>query len=88
MGRGKTVEEKALLKALDKGNVRLAILDVFAEEPQPASSSFWEHPYVIVTPHISAVTSPEEAVACFLETLENLENGKTVSNVVNVQNGY
>lgn len=85
MGRGKTVEEKALLKALDKGNVRLAILDVFAEEPQPASSSFWEHPHVIVTLHISAVTSPGEAVACFLETLEN---GKTVSNVVNVQSGY
>jgi D-2-hydroxyacid dehydrogenase (NADP+) len=88
VGRGKTVDEAALLAALGYKNVRLAILDVFEEEPLPASSFLWEHPCITVTPHISAVTSPEEGIACFMETLERVEKGQTLINAVDVKKGY
>ncbi|WP_110113558.1 D-2-hydroxyacid dehydrogenase [Bacillus sp. CGMCC 1.16541] len=88
VGRGGTVELEALRKALETGFVRQAVLDVFEEEPLPKDLWLWNHPNVAVTPHISAVTTPEEAVACFVDTLERIEKGQPLSNKVNVQRGY
>lgn len=88
VGRGATVDEKALLEALQKGNLCQAVLDVFSEEPLPDASPLWEHPNVIITPHISAITSPEEAVECFLETLANIEAGNALSNRVSIEKRY
>lgn len=51
--RGGTVDEKALLKALESGKVRAAAIDVFEKEP-PDDFSLIDHPNVIVTPHIGA----------------------------------
>ncbi|MFX3623571.1 MAG: D-2-hydroxyacid dehydrogenase [Ectobacillus sp.] len=88
VGRGKTVHEADLLEALEKKHLRLAILDVLAQEPLPEHSPLWNHPQVTITPHISAITSPEEAAACFLETLDNIEQGKRIANEVNIERGY
>ena len=87
-GRGATVDEDELLKAIDRGNVKRAILDVFSEEPLPKDSPFWEHDKVIVTPHISAVTTAEDAVECFLDTLDNVENDRPLDNKVDMEKGY
>lgn len=51
--RGGTVDEKALMKALESGKVRAAALDVFAKEP-PDEFTLVDHPNVIATPHIGA----------------------------------
>lgn len=51
--RGGTVDEKALIKALEAGKVRAAALDVFEKEP-PDDFSLIDHPNVITTPHIGA----------------------------------
>jgi D-3-phosphoglycerate dehydrogenase len=51
--RGGTVDEKALLKALESGKVRAAALDVFEKEP-PDEFTLVDHPNVIATPHIGA----------------------------------
>jgi glyoxylate/hydroxypyruvate reductase len=88
VGRGATVDEDALLQALDKKHLGFAILDVFSHEPLPEDHRFWSHPNIHITPHISAVTTPEEGVACFLETLKNLEENKPLKNIVNVKKGY
>ncbi len=88
VGRGATVNEEDLLKAFIFDNVRFAALDVFAKEPLPKDHPFWNHPKVIVTPHISAVTSPDEGVKCFIETLKNIEEGKSFANKVDVKKGY
>ena len=60
-GRGSLIDETALLARLDAGLLRFVLLDVFAEEPLPESHPFWNHPRVILTPHVAADTVPEEA---------------------------
>lgn len=88
VGRGASVDEESLLDALELGKLRLAVLDVFREEPLPNRSLLWSHPAIVVTPHISALTSLEDAVVCFLRTLENVEEGIRPDNVVDTDKGY
>jgi len=51
--RGGTIDEKALLRALESEKVRAAAMDVFEKEP-PEDFSLIDNPNVIVTPHIGA----------------------------------
>ncbi|MDR6537978.1 D-glycerate dehydrogenase [Variovorax soli] len=55
-GRGATVQEPALLDALDQGTLRAAGLDVFAVEPLPLDSPLRTHPRVTPLPHIGSAT--------------------------------
>jgi phosphogluconate 2-dehydrogenase len=55
-GRGATVDEAALLAALDSGHLRAAGLDVFAQEPLPQDSALRTHPRVTPLPHIGSAT--------------------------------
>jgi glyoxylate/hydroxypyruvate reductase len=88
VGRGAAVNEEDLLKAIIFEHVRFAVLDVFAQEPLPVNHPFWDHPKVLLTPHISAVTTPEEGVECFIETLKRIEEGTSLVNKVDVKKGY
>ncbi len=51
-GRGQTVDEPALVAALRERRIAGAGLDVFAAEPLPADSPFWDLPNVFITPHL------------------------------------
>ncbi|KQT13373.1 D-glycerate dehydrogenase [Ramlibacter sp. Leaf400] len=55
-GRGATVQEDALLQALDSGRLRAAGLDVFCTEPLPQDSPLMGHPRVTALPHIGSAT--------------------------------
>lgn len=55
IGRGALVDEAALLRALDAGQLGRAALDVTATEPLPADDPLWSHPSVVLTPHGSAL---------------------------------
>ncbi|MFC5448655.1 D-2-hydroxyacid dehydrogenase [Paenibacillus aestuarii] len=89
VGRGASVDDAALLQAIDQGQVRRAVLDVFREEPLPAQSPLWTHSGVVVTPHISAVTGLDEAVNGYLAVLEEIDQGQQrVSYAVDVSRGY
>ena len=89
VGRGASVDEDSLFTAFDNKNLRLAVLDVFSNEPLVYDSPLWSRTEIIITPHISAVTSPEEAVKCFLNTIKNVDQERfTLINQVEVDKGY
>ncbi|MEJ7872532.1 MAG: D-2-hydroxyacid dehydrogenase [Rubrobacteraceae bacterium] len=51
VGRGKVVDEGALVEALESGYLAGAALDVFEEEPLPEGSPLWDLENVLVSPH-------------------------------------
>ncbi|KQM68635.1 D-glycerate dehydrogenase [Xylophilus sp. Leaf220] len=67
-GRGATVDEAALLQALDHGPLRAAGLDVFATEPLPAESPLRTHPRVTPLPHIGSATHETRRAMAVLAT--------------------
>ncbi len=54
--RGGLVVEEALLAAIDSGRLLGAGLDVFREEPLPASSPLLSRRAIVATPHIAGAT--------------------------------
>lgn len=54
--RGGTIDELALIEALDSGKVAFAGLDVFENEPTPLKAVL-NHPKISLTPHIGASTN-------------------------------
>eukprot|EP00388_Colpodella_angusta_P023188 GDKJ01059215.1.p2 GENE.GDKJ01059215.1~~GDKJ01059215.1.p2 ORF type:complete len:317 (+),score=31.95 GDKJ01059215.1:1896-2846(+) len=54
--RGGTIDEPALLEALNSGKVAFAGLDVFDNEPTPLNELL-THPKISLTPHIGASTN-------------------------------
>jgi D-2-hydroxyacid dehydrogenase (NADP+) len=87
-GRGEVVDESLLPQALDAGWLAGAALDVFAVEPLPAASPLWDHPRVMISPHMSGVTTAEGAVEGFLECLGEIENGRRPARTVDREREY
>jgi D-2-hydroxyacid dehydrogenase (NADP+) len=90
IGRGGTVDEAALVRALEEQWIAGAALDVFAEEPLPASSPLWAIENVIITGHYAGSTPKynERAMAIFLDNLRRYRSGEPLRNVVDKQAGY
>ncbi|UAN42502.1 MULTISPECIES: glyoxylate/hydroxypyruvate reductase GhrA [unclassified Enterobacter] len=88
LARGVHLVEPDLLKALDSGKLKGAMLDVYSREPLPAESPLWAHPRVAMTPHVAAVTRPAEAVAYISHTISEMEKGNPVTGQVDRQRGY
>jgi phosphoglycerate dehydrogenase-like enzyme len=90
VGRGSTVDEAALVHALQEGALGGAALDVFEEEPLPDESPLWELPNVIVSPHMSGDFAGwrEALVELFVENLERYVTGRPLKNVVDKERGY
>ncbi|MDT3404981.1 D-2-hydroxyacid dehydrogenase [Mucilaginibacter terrae] len=67
--RGGTVDEDALLEALNTGGLAFAGLDVFDNEPTPRTDLL-VHPKISLTPHIGASTNEaQERIGVELATL-------------------
>ena len=72
VGRGKTVDEEALVEALRDGEIAGAGLDAFVTEPLPEDSPLWDMDNVIISPHTSAdaVGYIDKAVGIFRNHLK------------------
>jgi phosphoglycerate dehydrogenase-like enzyme len=83
VGRGGLVDELALLAALDRGIPAHAVLDVFATEPLPADSPFWDNPRVAVNGHASGLTGGQHLrnQALFLDNLARFATGEPLLNL-------
>ena len=90
VGRGSTVDEEALVRALQQGRLAGAALDVFEEEPLPISSPLWLMSNVVVSPHMSGNFAGwrETVVELFVENLERYLTGRPLSGVVDKRRGY
>jgi glyoxylate/hydroxypyruvate reductase A len=87
-GRGGSQVEADILAALDAGVLKGASLDVFETEPLPASSPLWTHPNVYLSPHNSAISSPEAIARYIVEQIVAFERGEPLRNVVDRARGY
>jgi phosphoglycerate dehydrogenase-like enzyme len=90
VSRGSVVDEKALIAALQSGQVAGACLDVFAKEPLPGDNPLWSMPNVIVTPHIAGLRDDTPAIVAeiFLHNLDAYRRGAPMRNVVDLTRGY
>lgn len=87
-GRGAVVQESLLPRALQEGWLRGAALDVFEVEPLPAESPLWDDARVMISPHVSGLTTIAGAVDGFLECLATFERGETPRWIVDRDRGY
>jgi len=90
IGRGGTIQESALIRALEEGWIAGAGLDVFETEPLPAASPLWKMDNVIITSHYAGITPHYHARALeiFLDNLQRYRAGEPLRNVVNKRLGY
>jgi phosphoglycerate dehydrogenase-like enzyme len=88
VGRGAVLDEAALLGALNLGTIAGAALDVFVEEPLPPASPLWSHPQVVISPHVSGLTTVNGAVRGFLDVLASIEAGGPIAWRVDRTRGY
>jgi len=56
IGRGETVDENALIAALENKQITGAGLDVFAQEPLTNSSPLWSMENVMLSPHVAGLS--------------------------------
>ena len=90
IGRGSTVDEPALIEALERGVIAGAALDVFEVEPLPTESPLWRMSNVLVSPHRAGDHErwADDVVALFVDNLERFVAGEPLRNVVDVELGY
>lgn len=90
IGRGGTLDDHALLERVRAGRLAGAALDVFEEEPLPASHPMWAEPRIMITPHVGrSLEGPEyKWQSLFEENLGRYVRGETLLNIVNYEKGY
>ncbi len=88
VARGGHLVEADLLAAIAEGHIAGAALDVFREEPLAPAHPFWREPRIRITPHVSALTLPEESIEQIAGKITALTRGASVSGIVDLQRGY
>jgi len=60
VARGGVVDEKALIAALEAGQIAGAALDVFSQEPLPSESQLWKTKNLTIFPHLGGYSEGYE----------------------------
>jgi phosphoglycerate dehydrogenase-like enzyme len=86
IGRGKTVDQPALIAALTSGRVAAAYLDVTDPEPLPANHPLWRVPNCFITPHSAGGHHNERdrLVEHFLGNLRQYERGQKLTDRIGI----
>lgn len=81
VGRGSTVDEDAMIAALESGAIAGAATDVASQEPLPADAPLWDAPNLIITPH-GAGGRPDLGPELIQENLDAFVAGRPLRNLV------
>ncbi|WP_434734201.1 glyoxylate/hydroxypyruvate reductase A (plasmid) [Rhizobium sp. YTUHZ044] len=87
-GRGAQLDHQALVGALDTGHFSGAVVDVTDPEPLPPGHAFWNHPKILLTPHIASVTQAETAAAAVIGNIKRHQSGLDPIGLVDRSRGY
>jgi phosphoglycerate dehydrogenase-like enzyme len=90
VGRGATVREAVLVRALREGWIGAAGLDVFETEPLPPESELYTLPNVIVSPHSADQTSSfhDASAGILRENVRRYLSGEPLEKLVDKRQGY
>jgi glyoxylate/hydroxypyruvate reductase len=90
VGRGNTVDEQALILALQNNHLSGAVLDVNAIEPLPIDNPLWSMPNVLILQHTGGGQQDENIgkFNLFLNNLMKFEQDVVLDNVVQIGRGY
>lgn len=88
VGRGKLIDESALVDVMQAGHLQAAVLDVFEQEPLPTDHPFWAMENVYVTPHVSGLNAFDATADYFLENYRRFQSGEPMLGVVNFARQY
>lgn len=88
VGRGSTVNQSDLIQALEMGHLAGAVLDVFEEEPLPADNPLWSMDGVMISPHNSAYSFPDQVAQIFCTNYLRFTTDTTLNYVVDFNRGY
>jgi phosphoglycerate dehydrogenase-like enzyme len=90
IARGAIVDEKALIQALQEGQIGGAGLDVFEQEPLPSGHPLWDLENVLISPHVAGFSPryDERAAALFGQNMARYLAGEPLLNVVDKDRGY
>ena len=91
VGRGASVDEPALARALADERIAGAAIDVFAQEPPPAGHPLYGvGDHVILSPHVSGFVASYDEDCCtlFAENLRRYLDGTPLLNLVDRAKGY
>lgn len=80
LGRGDTVDQQALVNALNAGHLGSAYLDVTSPEPLPPDHPLWTTPNCFITPHTAGGThdEAERQIAHFADNLSRYTRGDSL----------
>ena len=88
IGRGSTVDEMALVKALNCGTIAGAVLDVFNVEPLPEDHPLWGTPNTFITSHTAAKNYLPDIAELFIENYKLFINGRALKHQVSFEEYY
>lgn len=88
VARGEHLVEDDLLTALDQGYLSAATLDVFEQEPLSPHHPFWNHPKILVTPHIGSLIDPVTGGQMIAANIRAFLLGEKINDMVDLSRGY
>lgn len=87
-GRGNSIEQQALLDALNRGQLSAAVLDVFETEPLPEHHPFWQHDKIWITQHTAAISNPADVIQVFCENYQRWQQQESLLHQIDFEQGY
>ncbi len=88
VGRGPQLNHDDLIAALDGGRLSGAMIDVTEPEPLPPGHAFWNHPKIVLTPHVASVTQPQTAARAVIDNIRRLRDGLDPVGLIDRSRGY